>query len=363
MGFEIGSRLAAPKAGTSQFHGVAFDEAHLAKNPRSARGRAAVATCGRVDGVRLMMTGTPMPNDTRELIQLLLAMGVLSETPGTRRMTPESFRARFCKNPTPEAKAELARFLRASGLIRRLKADVAADLPDKQRIDVRVPLTETARAEYDRIALEGLARIEYDPGHVIVLLGRLRRALALAKAEYAVEWAADFLAGTSRPLVIFAHHTDVQAAIIAGLEDRGYPACALLGAQADTEAHKARFQAGQARVIVCSYKSAGYGHTLTAASDILLAEQMFSPGEHWQAEDRCHRIGTVHPVTAWYLLAERTLDRWIYEIVAGKVADIKAVIDASPDLAVRVPAMWYRDVLRADYGLRPATKKNAARAA
>ena len=83
----------------------------------------------------------------------------------------------------------------------------------------------------------------------------------------------------------------------------------------------------KARVIVLNMKAGGVGLTLTSASDVLFVEQGWTPAEHDQAEDRCHRIGQNDNVSAWYLLAEETVDTDIYRLIEEKRKVVDAVTD------------------------------------
>ena len=56
-------------------------------------------------------------------------------------------------------------------------------------------------------------------------------------------------------------------------------------------------------------------------------ETGWTPAVHDQAEDRCHRIGQRDTVTAWYLLAEKTVD----EYKAAKLDEKRAVVDAATE--------------------------------
>jgi len=71
----------------------------------------------------------------------------------------------------------------------------------------------------------------------------------------------------------------------------------------------------ECRLIVCSLDAAGFGLTLTAASNVAFVEMGWSPAVHDQAEDRVHRIGQAAAVTAWYLLAPGTIDERIAAVV------------------------------------------------
>jgi SNF2 family DNA or RNA helicase len=76
-------------------------------------------------------------------------------------------------------------------------------------------------------------------------------------------------------------------------------------------------------------KAGGVGLTLTAASDVLFVEQGWTPGEHDQAEDRCHRIGQEDNVAAWYLLANGTIDDDIFALIEKKRIVVDAVTDGA----------------------------------
>jgi SNF2 family DNA or RNA helicase len=52
---------------------------------------------------------------------------------------------------------------------------------------------------------------------------------------------------------------------------------------------------------------------------------------HDQAEDRCHRIGQHDAVTAWYLLAAKTIDETMIELIERKRRVVDAVTDGRAD--------------------------------
>ena len=106
------------------------------------------------------------------------------------------------------------------------------------------------------------------------------------------------------------------------------PVARIHGSDSDTkvEAEKARFMSGEARVIVASLKKGGTGHTLTAASDVLIVEQDWTPANLNQAEDRVHRIGQeAESVTATHLVANLGIDQHLRAIVERKQVICDAV--------------------------------------
>ena len=83
----------------------------------------------------------------------------------------------------------------------------------------------------------------------------------------------------------------------------------------------------KARVIVLNLQAGGVGLTLTAGSDVCFVQQGWTPGEHDQAEDRCHRIGQKNSVQAWYLIGVNTIDEDIYDLIDAKRAVVDAVTE------------------------------------
>lgn len=307
----------------ADFKGLVFDESHNLKNPQAQRTQAAAKLMEMVgpEYGRFFLTGTPILNRPEELIQPLLMLGFLSNAKGSKRTTTW-FRNRFCKGTRRDA--ELRDLIRTFCL-RRTKEQVLTELPEKQRADVWIDLTAQQRAVYRKRAEEGWERAQGTQAAAIVYINTLRRLTGEIKRQVALDWAKDFLASTDKQLVIFAYYGDTQKFLIDGLEDAGYRVARVLGSQRDTDAQVELFQGGGARVIVCSVIAASQGLTLTAASDVLMVEQEWRPGIHWQAEDRCHRMGQRDAVTAWYMLATGTIDEWLFGLISGKASLIESV--------------------------------------
>ena len=153
----------------------------------------------------------------------------------------------------------------------------------------------------------------------------LKRLAGEAKVEAACDWIDTFLDSTDRKLVVFAHHISVVDGIASKYGG-------VRGAGEDSQQTRQdavdKFQSDpECRVIVLNMKAGGVGLTLTAASDVLFVEQGWSPADHDQAEDRCHRIGQDETVSAWYLLANETIDQDVYRLISGKRLIVDAVTD------------------------------------
>jgi SWI/SNF-related matrix-associated actin-dependent regulator 1 of chromatin subfamily A len=228
--------------------------------------------------------------------------------------------------------------LRRRCFVRRVKADVLPQLPEKRQVVVPVALTNEAEyrlAERDVIEwlrAQPLDLTELEPriaatlrAERLVQLGTLQRLAAGGKLASALAWIHDFLE-SGEPLVVFARHVEVHQAVMARFPD----ALHLVGSDSldAREASIAAFQQlGGPQLIVCATRVAGQGITLTRASNVAFLELEWTPAMHDQAEDRCHRIGQRDAVTAWYLLAANTIDETMARLIQSKRAHVSAVTD------------------------------------
>jgi SNF2 family DNA or RNA helicase len=115
---------------------------------------------------------------------------------------------------------------------------------------------------------------------------------------------------------MFAHHVD----LVKSIRDK-FDALAIYGETSMKEKQIAveEFQNNpDEQLIVISLQAGSEGITLTSASNVAFAELGWTPAEHDQAEDRCHRIGQKDFVNAWYLIARDTIDELIMDIIEEK---------------------------------------------
>jgi len=333
---------------------LVLDEAHFCKNPSARRTRAALAIAGALDEATLvlLLTGTPVVNRPDDLIAQLRIMGRLEEVGGQRCLARARHHAQELQL--------LHTRLRRTCFVRRHKADVLEQLPDKQRVVVAMSVTN--RSEYRAVQADVarwlreqaesderfLAEIELLPApereaavrvrgreaeqrarraEALVRVGKLALVAARGKLEPAVEWIDAFLQSGEK-LVVFTRHREIGDRVL-----QSFPGAAVatgrIGADERTQ-QIARFQEDpECRLIVCSLDAAGVGITLTAASNVAFLEMGWTPATHDQAEDRVHRIGQHNAVTAWYLLAADTIDERIAAVVEHKRRLVRAASDGT----------------------------------
>ena len=307
-----------------------LDESHYVKNPLAVRTKAVLELVESLgpDALRLALTGTPVVNRPAELAPQLRALDRLGEYG-----TMSSFRRGYA---SAGSRRKLHSRLRSSCFLRRRKEDVLTQLPAKRRAVVPVPTSNAAeykRAERDfirwlaeQVDSSGAGRLAHDArAEALVKMTALRRLAARGKLDAALSWIDDF-SQSGEKLVVFAHHREIQRAVIERFAD-----CArIIGEDSmdEREANVRRFQDEDGPALcVCSLQVASHGFTLTAAANVAFLELDWTPAKHDQAEDRVHRIGQAESVTAWYLLATETIDERIATLLAEKRDVVDSVTD------------------------------------
>ncbi len=318
-----------------------FDEAQAAKNPDSARSSAARQLGA---AFKVGLTGTPVENRPEDLWALfaMLAPGLL----GSR----DRFRRRYAapiSRGEDAPRARLATLVRPL-LLRRLKSQVARELPARTEVDVRVQLGVDERALYDEVRTTGLAALAHrgQDGQlrfqVLALLTRLRQAachprlvqhdspLRSAKLERVRQLVRELHEGGHKAL-IFSQFLGHLALVREALEADGYRLRSIDGStplpvrQREIDA----FQAGDGDVFLISLKAGGVGLNLTAASYVFHLDPWWNPAVEDQATDRAHRIGQDRPVTVYRLIARDTVEEAIVELHRVKRALVDELLAGS----------------------------------
>jgi SNF2 family DNA or RNA helicase len=317
--------------------GLVLDESHYVKTSKTKRTEAVRDIAKKVpqSGTVLLLSGTPVTNRPEELVSQLEILGMLSRFGGKwaflKRYTNAYHNGFGWDTKGASNLNELNMKLRQNCYIRRTKDEVLKELPAKTRNVVHVEPSGKGYAEYRKAEgdlLAFLAENGYRASDTAEHLRRttvLKRLAADAKMESVIEWIDSFLESCDRKLVVFAHNVaivDYLAGKYGNLRVSGQDS------MEDRQHAVDSFQKDhKARVIVLNLQAGGVGLTLTAGSDVCFVQQGWTPGEHDQAEDRCHRIGQENSVQAWYLIGVNTIDEDIYDLIDAKRAVVDAVTD------------------------------------
>jgi len=330
-------RLDADVLAARRFAAVILDEAQAIKNPDSQVARAAYALDA---GFRLALTGTPLENRLEELWSLahFTNRGLL----GGRRDFDERY-ARPIADSEAGSAARLRERLRPF-LLRRLKREVAPELPPRTEALLRVALDERERGVYDAVraasradvlalldgggsvmaALEALLRLRQAACHPALVPGQ--KASSSSKLEVLVE-ALQNAAEDGHKALVFSQWTSLLDLVEPALAAAQIPCTRLDGSTRDRGAVVAEFQAPEGPpVMLLSLKAGGVGLNLTAADHVFLLDPWWNPATEDQAADRAHRIGQDRPVTVYRLVATDTVEERILALQEKKRALAAAAI-------------------------------------
>ncbi|NCD19321.1 MAG: DEAD/DEAH box helicase [Actinobacteria bacterium] len=355
-------------ASTLGFRSMVVDEAHFIKNLSSQRSRHVLALA---EGIRsrtpggnpllMALTGTPLINDVEDFRAIWRFLGWIKgdqPSPALVRKLEEIGLTPADHDFYPAARDAVI----SMGIVRRRKADVAADLPAKRVVDLPVELDDAVgrsvrraeRALGKRLATRYRALLEARELPATTIDEDLMRRVAHAELEAAgakgaenvftmvrrigqgkASLAADYagqLARSAGKVVLFAKHIDVMDTAEQVLADAGLATVSIRGEQTAKQRQLAidAFQKDPAvAVAVCSLTAAGVGLNLHASSNVVLAELSWTAAEQEQAIDRVHRIGQEEPVTAWRILAAHTIDSKIAELIDSKQGLAARALDGS----------------------------------
>ena len=327
---------------------VVLDEAQHIKNPDTQNAQAAFSLAARR---RIVLTGTPMENSVRDLWSLMnfVAPGYL----GTRNDFRERYERPLASGAEPVLQRRLARRLRPF-LLRRRKADVARELPEKIEQVVPCELGPTQRATYNALLREiqqgiGAGGASDGATRMKMLTGLLRlrqtccdlRLLGLppneqadssAKLDLLDELLGEIIDGGHRVL-IFSQFVKMLDLVRARLEASGTAHCYLAGLTRDRQREVDRFQNDEAiPVFLISLKAGGVGLNLSAADTVIHFDPWWNAAVEAQATDRVHRIGQKRVVTSYKLIARDTVEEKILKLQKRKRELASAMLETEEPL-------------------------------
>ena len=330
------------RLGELEFAYAVLDEAQMIKNPDAKVSQACSSIAAKY---RIAMTGTPIENrhlDVWTIFRFLMP-GLL----GGRRVLERGL-AEDMERATARIRRQITPFV-----IRRTKAKVRKELPEKVEMVLPCPLTPVQVAEYRRLVEEGVEQLgartdEALRSRPLPLLSLLTRLRQVSCDPGLLPWRNDGLEQSGKLLTLcdrlegvfdsgrkavvfsqFVRFLDRADAII-GERFPGVSRHHLRGSTVNREAPVRAFQEGEgAAVILVSLKAGGTGITLHAADYVFLLDPWWNPAVEAQAIDRVHRIGQRNRVMVYRLVT--------HETVEGRIEALK---DQKRDLFESISSDW-----------------------
>jgi non-specific serine/threonine protein kinase len=324
-----------------KFNHIILDESQAIKNPLAKSAKAARLLNAEH---RIVMTGTPVENNTFELWSqfAFLNPGLLGSM--------DYFKKEFA---TPieaagdEKTAETLRKLVYPFILRRTKEQVALELPPRtERIvytdmDAAQKKFYTQTRERYRAELLGLIETEgMNNARFKVLEGLLRlRQIAIhpalvdkkykgeaPKFEILLE-TLETLQAESHKALIFSQFVETLKLVKKELDARKIKYIYLDGQTQKRQDKVDEFQNDPSiPFFLISLKAGGVGLNLTAADYVIHLDPWWNPAVEMQASDRAHRIGQTRPVFVYKIIARGTVEEKILELQEKKRALVKNII-------------------------------------
>jgi superfamily II DNA or RNA helicase len=349
---------------------VCLDEAHTIKNRATKMSQAAM--CLRADA-RIALTGTPLQNYLSELWNLFqfIDPGLL----GSYESFSHDFITPIESDRDQERQALLRRIIRPF-LLRRTKAEVIDELPEKTEITRRIQLTPDERIAYEAMRIEAQQQVEQADKvdmNVLASITRLRQAACSldlvhdsaslstdggSKLADFAELLSQIVTGGNRVLVFsqFTSFLQMAQAKLSTFNSQldNVPQLSTVNSQLSTfnsqlstfnsqlstfnsqlstvnsqlstlyldgatPLNKRKqmveaFQRGEAQVFFISLKAGGLGLNLTAANYVIHLDPWWNPAIEQQATDRAYRIGQQRNVTVYHLIAADTIEEKILRL-------------------------------------------------
>jgi len=333
-----------------EFDTVILDEAQHIKNRQTQNAQAVKAINSRY---RVVLTGTPLENSVLDLWSIFdfLMPGYLGAAQDFR----ERYEIPITREKSAAAQARLARRLRPF-MLRRLKRDVASDLPARLEQLSYCELTPDQQAVYQELLNAGRREITEAVGaqglprsRMLILntLLRLRQACcdlrllqldnvdpanASAKVDLFDELLEEIIDGGHRALV-FSQFVTMLHLLRDKLQAENVEYCYLDGSTTNRGEVVQQFQTSNIPVFLISLKAGGVGLNLTGADTVIHFDPWWNPAVEDQATDRAHRIGQTRVVTSYKLITRGTVEEKILALQNRKREVIKATLGGEETLS------------------------------
>ena len=323
----------------NQFRYAILDEAQLIKNPKAKVTQACLSIQAEH---RLALSGTPIENSAIDLwtIFRFLMPGLL----GGRKEFENDL------SSDPEATALLLRKQVTPFVLRRIKSEVAKELPPKIESELECVLNEEQRKQYKKFvegAVEEHGKNLQDamrnaPTHIFSLLTRLRQIccdLSLLpckensttrgiKVDILIEKLSD-LHSSGYKVIIFSQFTSflkiLKKEISKNISD--IKILELTGSTRDRTIPVETFEkTNGSAVILASLKAAGLGVTLKSADYVFLMDPWWNPAIEEQAIDRAHRLGRTKPTFIYRMIAKGTVEERVRLLQISKKETFQKII-------------------------------------
>jgi SNF2 family DNA or RNA helicase len=299
---------------------------------------------------RLVMTGTPIENNTFDLYaQLSFAMPGLF---GSAKRFKDLYSTPIDKFKETKRAKELQRKVHPF-ILRRTKTQVAKELPEKTEIVLQCEMGREQQRVYDAYKREfqlylkkqETESLDKNSLHVLQGLMKLRQicnspALLSDEQFYGDESAKLTVLmeqiqslKDNHKVLVFSQFVGMLDLVKTALDRDEIKYAYLTGQTKNREQQVNLFQEDEeVRVFLISLKAGGMGLNLTKAEYVFLIDPWWNPAVENQAIDRAHRIGQENKVVAVRLITPNTIEEKILELQSRKKELVQELVHTDTNI-------------------------------
>ncbi len=316
------------------FNYIILDESQVIKNPNSNIAKAVMELKSRF---KLTLTGTPLENTTMDLWSQMTFInpGLLGGQTFFKNEYQMPIEKRHDEVKTKKLNAIIRPFI-----LRRLKSQVATDLPEKVENIYYTNMSVEQEKKYEEaksfyrhkildqidkeginstrmMILEGLTKLRQLSNHPKMIDPRYEGDSG--KLEDVSHMLENALLEGHKVLVFsqFVKHLDIVKEM---LKDRKIPFAYLDGSSNDRKEQVEKFNKDPyLKVFLISIKAGGLGLNLTEADYVFILDPWWNPAVEAQATDRAHRIGQKKKVFSYKFITRNTVEEKILTLQKHKL--------------------------------------------
>ena len=315
------------------FNYVILDESQAIKNPSSYITKAVMKLN---TANRLILTGTPLENSTLDLWSQMsfINPGLL----GNQSFFRNEFQIPIEKHHDDAKTGRLYNLIKPF-MLRRNKAQVATDLPEKVESVLYCEMTpdqetqyEEAKSFYRNLILEHIEESGMARSQMIVLQGLTKlRQIANHPRMVDVDYEGDSgklddvlmrlesAMTENHKILVFSQFIKHLNLFQQYLKENKIKYAYLDGSTTDRQSQVELFQTDDSvKLFLISLKAGGLGHNLTAADYVFILDPWWNPAIEAQAVDRAHRIGQQKTVFTYKFIAKNTVEEKILSLQRAK---------------------------------------------
>ncbi|MCQ2740303.1 MAG: DEAD/DEAH box helicase [bacterium] len=327
-----------------KFRYVILDESQNIKNAIS---QTAQSVKELVSDHKLALSGTPIENKLEELWSVFdfLMPGFLFNVAEFNYRYVAPIMERQDKTVEKRLKLQIFPFI-----LRRMKRDVAKDLPDKvenmayceltdEQKDFYLEVLDSTKEElFKSIELNGLEKSRMSIFSALLRLRQIcchpklydkehvKGVIPSGKFEYLKGMLEQIIQEKHRVL-LFSQFVDMLDIIKAWLEREAIPYEYLTGKTKDRQAAVENFNNNpNIPIFLISLKAGGTGLNLTGADYVIHYDPWWNPAVEDQATDRAYRIGQTKKVFVYRLITKNTVEEKIQKIKGRKRDLVDSVV-------------------------------------